>query len=107
MNDALPLDFRLVREETLDDFRLARLELPERVQAEEREAGGDHPLPAHARAPRLEEGAGAIGVLDHLAPAPGEEVAEGAPGEDVGLQVGIAELPRERLLALARSLQPV
>ena len=31
----IPLDFRLVREETLDDFRLARLELPERVQAGE------------------------------------------------------------------------
>ncbi len=31
----IPLDYRLVREETLDDFRLSRLELPERVQAGE------------------------------------------------------------------------
>ncbi|WP_367872855.1 VWA domain-containing protein [Luteolibacter sp. Populi] len=31
----IPLDFRLVREETLDDFRLSRIELPERVQAGE------------------------------------------------------------------------
>ncbi|QJE98742.1 VWA domain-containing protein [Luteolibacter luteus] len=31
----IPLDFRLVRDETYDDFRLARLELPERVQAGE------------------------------------------------------------------------
>ena len=31
----IPMDFRLVREETLDDFRLSRLELPERVQAGE------------------------------------------------------------------------
>ncbi|WP_193214137.1 VWA domain-containing protein [Luteolibacter marinus] len=31
----IPFDFRLVREETLDDFRLSRLELPERVQAGE------------------------------------------------------------------------
>jgi hypothetical protein len=35
MSRGIPLDFRLVREETLDDFRLARLELPERVQAGE------------------------------------------------------------------------
>lgn len=31
----IPFDYRLVREETLDDFRLSRLELPERVQAGE------------------------------------------------------------------------
>jgi len=31
----IPLDFRLVRDETLDDFRLSRIELPERVQAGE------------------------------------------------------------------------
>lgn len=31
----IPLDFRLVREETLDDFRLGRIELPDRVQAGE------------------------------------------------------------------------
>ena len=31
----IPLDFRLVRDETLDDFRVARIELPERVQAGE------------------------------------------------------------------------
>lgn len=31
----IPMDFRLIREETLDDFRLSRLELPERVQAGE------------------------------------------------------------------------
>lgn len=31
----IPLDFRLVREDTLDDFRLGRLEIPERVQAGE------------------------------------------------------------------------
>ncbi len=31
----IPLDFRLVREETVDDFRLSRIELPERVQAGE------------------------------------------------------------------------
>lgn len=31
----IPLDFRLVREETLNDFRLSRIELPERVQAGE------------------------------------------------------------------------
>ncbi len=31
----IPLDFRLVRDETLDDFRLGRLELPDRVQAGE------------------------------------------------------------------------
>ncbi|MCW1921522.1 VWA domain-containing protein [Luteolibacter arcticus] len=31
----IPVDFRLIREETLDDFRLSRLELPERVQAGE------------------------------------------------------------------------
>ena len=31
----IPVDFRPVREETLDDFRVARLELPERVQAGE------------------------------------------------------------------------
>jgi len=31
----IPLDFRLIREESFDDFRLARLELPERVQAGE------------------------------------------------------------------------
>lgn len=31
----IPVDFRLIREETLDDFRVSRLELPERVQAGE------------------------------------------------------------------------
>lgn len=31
----IPLDFRMVREEALDDFRVARIELPERVQAGE------------------------------------------------------------------------
>lgn len=31
----IPLDFRLIRDETLDDFRLAALELPGRVQAGE------------------------------------------------------------------------
>ena len=31
----IPVDFRLIREETLDDFRISRLELPERVQAGE------------------------------------------------------------------------
>ena len=31
----IPFDFRLVREESFDDFRLSRLEIPERVQAGE------------------------------------------------------------------------
>jgi hypothetical protein len=31
----IPLDFRLIREETPDDFRLARMEMPDRVQAGE------------------------------------------------------------------------
>lgn len=35
MARGIPLDFRLIREETLDDFRMSRLELPERVQAGE------------------------------------------------------------------------
>lgn len=35
MARGIPLDHRLVREETLDDFRVARIELPERVQAGE------------------------------------------------------------------------
>jgi uncharacterized membrane protein len=34
-NRGIPLDFRLIREETEDDFRVARLEFPERVQAGE------------------------------------------------------------------------
>lgn len=31
----IPMDFRLIRDETLDDYRVARLELPPRVQAGE------------------------------------------------------------------------
>ncbi|BCX50031.1 VWA domain-containing protein [Haloferula helveola] len=31
----IPLDFRLIRDETLDDYRVSRIELPERVQAGE------------------------------------------------------------------------
>ena len=31
----IPLDFRLIRDETLDDFRISRIDLPERVQAGE------------------------------------------------------------------------
>lgn len=31
----IPLDFRLIRDETLDDFRIARIDLPERVQTGE------------------------------------------------------------------------
>ena len=34
-NRGIPLDFRLIREETDEDFRVARLEFPERVQAGE------------------------------------------------------------------------
>jgi hypothetical protein len=31
----IPVDFRLIRDETLDDFRVSRIDLPERVQAGE------------------------------------------------------------------------
>ncbi len=31
----IPLDFRLIRDETLDDFRISRIDLPERVQTGE------------------------------------------------------------------------
>ena len=31
----IPLDFRLIRDQTLDDYRVARIELPTRVQAGE------------------------------------------------------------------------
>ena len=31
----IPLDFRLVREETIDDFRIAKIQIPMRVQARE------------------------------------------------------------------------